>query len=182
MSETAVDMAIVGGGLAGGLIALALHRARPELRVALIERGGSIGGNHRWSWFTSDLDARGTALLDTFRQTSWDKGYDVAFPRYRRTLDTGYRSLSSRDFHEGLVRLLPEDAVMLNSSVEQLDARGVTFSDGRHLPARTVIDCRSFVPSPHLRGGWQIFLGRHTRVDEAHGIERPVIMDDATWH
>lgn len=177
MSDTAVDLAIVGGGLAGGLIALALHRERPELRLALIESGKVLGGNHRWSWFTSDLDKRGTALLDSFRQTAWDKGYEVAFPKYRRNLDTGYRSLASADFHEGLMRLLPEGAVMLGKTVDTLDARGVTLSDGERIPARAVVDCRSFVPNPHLRGGWQIFLGRHMRVGEAHGIERPVIMD-----
>ncbi len=177
MSDTAVDLAIVGGGLAGGLIALALHQERPESRIALIDSGKSFGGNHRWSWFTSDLDERGSALLDSFRQTAWDKGYDVAFPKYRRTLDTGYRSLSSMDFHSGLMRLLPDNAVMLGKTVETLDARGVTLSDGQRIPARAVVDCRSFVPSPHLRGGWQIFLGRHMRVDQAHGIERPVIMD-----
>ena len=44
------DIAIAGGGLAGGLIALALHRARPELAVVLIESGAEPGGNHRWSW------------------------------------------------------------------------------------------------------------------------------------
>ncbi len=177
MSDTAVDLAIVGGGLAGGLIALALHRERPELRLALIESGKVLGGNHRWSWFTSDLDERGTALLEPFRQTAWDKGYEVAFPKYRRTLDTGYRSLASSDFHEGLMRILPEGAVMLGKTVETLDARGVTLNDGERIPARAVVDCRSFAPNPHLRGGWQIFLGRHMRVGEAHGIERPVIMD-----
>ena len=31
------DLAIVGGGLAGGLIALAVARQRPELKIVLIE-------------------------------------------------------------------------------------------------------------------------------------------------
>ena len=28
-----------------------------------------------------------------------------------------------------------------------------------------------------MRGGWQVFMGRHLRTDAPHGITRPVIMD-----
>ncbi|MFX8875712.1 lycopene cyclase family protein, partial [Acinetobacter baumannii] len=45
------DIAILGGGLAGGLIALALAKARPDLSLRLIERGPTLGGNHVWSVF-----------------------------------------------------------------------------------------------------------------------------------
>ena len=64
MNGRMIDMAIVGGGLAGGLIALAVHRAHPEMRLALFESGDVFGGNHRWSWFDSDLDAAGKADVD----------------------------------------------------------------------------------------------------------------------
>ncbi|MHA7819956.1 MAG: lycopene beta-cyclase CrtY [Erythrobacter sp.] len=179
---TQFDCVIVGGGLAGGLIALALHKARPEFRIAVVEAGRTFGGNHRWSWFDSDLTDEGRALLASFRQTGWDEGYDVAFPRYRRTLKTAYRSMASSDYHEGLARTLPESALYLGRKAVGLDARGVDlaapeFGESERLDARTVIDCRSFKPSPHLRGGWQVFLGRHMRLDQPHGVSRPVIMD-----
>src|SRR6478609_9531929 len=45
MSRHDCDVAIVGGGLAGGLIALALAEARPEVSVRLIEAGAAPGGN-----------------------------------------------------------------------------------------------------------------------------------------
>ena len=176
------DCVIVGGGLAGGLIALALHRARPHHRIALVEAGRTIGGNHRWSWFESDLSEDGRALLSGFRKTEWDEGYDVAFPAHTRTLATPYRSMASSDFHEGLVRALPESALYLGREAVGIDAHGVDlaapeFGEPERLEARSVIDCRSFVPSPHLRGGWQVFLGRHMRLAEPHGLTRPVIMD-----
>lgn len=177
MSDSQLDAVIVGGGLAGGLIALALHRARPEFRIGVIEAGKVIGGNHRWSWFDSDLSDEGRALLSEFRQTSWDKGYDVEFPKYRRTLKTTYRSMASSDFHEGLLRALPDGSVMLGRKATAIDARGVDLDNGTRLDARAVIDCRSFQPSQHLRGGWQVFLGRHMRLPDAHGIDRPTIMD-----
>ena len=43
-----IDLAIVGGGLAGGLAALAVHRAHPHMRITLFEAKDSLGGNHRW--------------------------------------------------------------------------------------------------------------------------------------
>jgi len=180
--QGACDCAIVGGGLAGGLIALALQRARPEFRIRLIEAGRSIGGNHRWSWFDSDLSNAGRALLAGFRQTGWDKGYEVRFPKYRRKLQTAYRSMASSDFHEGIVRELSEGSVILGRKAANLDARGVDLAASQYSPAqrinaRSVIDCRSFKPSSHLKGGWQVFLGRHMRLDQPHGVESPVIMD-----
>src|SRR5687768_15682553 len=50
-----IDLAIVGGGLAGGLIALALRARRPELRTVVIEEARHAGGNHVWSCFETDV-------------------------------------------------------------------------------------------------------------------------------
>jgi len=176
-TDAAFDIAIVGGGLAGGLIALALNRNAPDTKFVLIEAGKALGGNHRWSWFESDLDDAGKELMQPLRQTEWDNGYEVKFPKYRRKLNTGYRSMSSSDFHEALTRILPEASLQFGHKAISVDARGVDLDNGTRIKARAVIDCRSFVPSEHLRGGWQVFLGRHVRLDQAHGIERPVIMD-----
>ena len=111
------DIVIVGGGLAGGLIALAIDQARPELRIALIEADKTLGGNHRWSWFESDLDEAGHALLEPFRKSEWENGYDVRFPEYRRKLSTPYHSMTSADFHGGLARMLPPETLHLGLSL-----------------------------------------------------------------
>jgi L-2-hydroxyglutarate oxidase LhgO len=37
------DIAILGGGLAGGLVALALAARRPDLRIMLVERDDRLG-------------------------------------------------------------------------------------------------------------------------------------------
>ena len=171
------DIAIVGGGLAGGLIALALARHRPELTIRLVESGSTPGGNHRWSWFASDLDRDGAALVEDLPQTAWAGGYEVAFPSHARHLATAYRSLASRDFAAALERALPEGAIRVNCEAAQLETNGVSLADGERITARAVIDCRGFAPTPHLTGGWQVFLGRHLRLPEPHGIEAPVIMD-----
>ena len=73
------DVAIAGGGLAGGLIALALAKRRPELRVGIVEAGDRLGGNHIWSFFDSDVAAADRWLVDPLVCHRWG-GYDVAFP------------------------------------------------------------------------------------------------------
>lgn len=175
-SETRTEIAIVGGGLAGGLIALALRQRHPEMQVTLIEAGETLGGNHRWSWFDSDLDEAGTNLLSPFRKAEW-QGYEVYFPRYRRKLKSTYRSLTSEDFDAALRRELSQQTIYTNRPVASLDAGGVTLENGQRISARTVIDCRSSAAGKHFTGGWQVFMGRLTRTTKPHGIDRPIIMD-----
>ncbi len=177
MSGRDCDIAIIGGGLSGGLIALALARYRPELAVKLVEAGPELGGNHRWSWFATDLSRAGTALMANFRKTEWEDGYDVRFPNQQRQLQTPYRSLASADFAACLHRELPEDAILTGCQVNAIDAGGADLGDGSRLSARAVIDCRGFAGTSRLEGGWQVFMGRHLRTPQPHGVTRPTIMD-----
>ena len=177
VSQPDFDVAIVGGGLAGGLTALAIATTLPGRSVGLFEAGESFGGNHRWSWFEGDLSAQGTALLEPFKKTQWRGGYEVHFPAHSRHLKSDYRSLDSRDFDAGLRKLLPQESIRTGSKVMGLDPLGITLETGERINAGVVIDCRDAGPSEHLNGGWQVFLGQHLRCTMPHGIERPVIMD-----
>ncbi|WP_086607207.1 lycopene beta-cyclase CrtY [Erythrobacter donghaensis] len=172
-----LDVAIVGGGLAGGLIALALHRHAPGCRFVVIEAGRTFGGHHRWSWFETDIRPGARGLMAGFQLNGWDEGYDITFPAYGRTLPTGYRSLASAEFHRALMDELPGECVMLGTKAASLDAGGVTLSDGSRIAAKRVMDCRPFAPSKALSGGWQVFLGQQYRCETPHGLTRPVIMD-----
>ena len=58
MAAPRFDLIILGGGLAGGLAALALRAHRPDLKLALVEPN-AIGGNHLWSFFESDVAPAG---------------------------------------------------------------------------------------------------------------------------
>ena len=171
-----IDVAIIGGGLAGGLTALALAQKRPELRIRLFERDEALGGNHRWSWFETDLDGAGRALLAPFRTCRWE-GYSVRFPARARALNTPYRSLSSLDFDFGLRRELPDGVIRCKSHITAFGHDHVTLAGEERIPARIVVDCRSAAPSAHLAGGWQVFMGRHLRTHTPHGVDRPIIMD-----
>ena len=178
MNGRRVEIAIVGGGLAGGLIALALHRRHPDMAIALIERDKVLGGNHRWSWFAGDLDAAGQALMAGFRKTEWN-GYEVRFPAYRRRLRADYLSLASSDFDAALRRELPPEVIVTGAEVTEVGSNRVALASGEPISARAVIDCRTFAASGNLSGGWQVFMGRHLRTPEPHGLDAPIIMDAA---
>ncbi|NCP14186.1 MAG: lycopene beta-cyclase CrtY [Sphingomonadales bacterium] len=171
------DVVIVGGGLAGGLIALALHRHAPDCRFVVIEAGRSFGGHHRWSWFETDIRPKARGLMAGFDLNGWDEGYDITFPSLGRTLPTAYRSLASAEFHAKLIAELPAERVMLETKAAGLDADGVTLADGTRIAAKRVIDCRPFKASAALSGGWQVFLGQQFRCETPHGLTRPIIMD-----
>ena len=85
------DVAIVGGGLAGGLIALALRRKRPDCDVRIVEGGGRIGGNHLWSFFATDVAPADRWLTAPLIGHGWTS-YDVAFPAISRRCTAGGRN------------------------------------------------------------------------------------------
>jgi len=170
------DIAILGGGLAGGLIALALTRLRPELSLRLIEHGERFGGNHVWSSFASDIDADDAWLVDPLIAARWD-GYDVHFPGHSRRLTTPYRSVTSERLDAALRAALPAEALLTGSDVAEAGQDFVTLTGGHTLHAGGVIDARGAAGLPHMAGGWQKFLGRMLRLEQPHGLSRPIVMD-----
>ncbi|MXP26005.1 lycopene beta-cyclase CrtY [Altererythrobacter indicus] len=177
MNRSNIDLLIVGGGLSGGLIALALQQYRPELTVRVVESGMVLGGNHRWSWFGSDLDTAGHRLMAPFPATCWNNGYEVRFPDRKRQLPTTYHSLGSVDFDRILRRMLPDNTVFYGLDAAKVSDSTVTLTSGEVLTAAAVIDCRGQVESDALQCGYQIFYGRHIRCKYPHKIARPIIMD-----
>jgi lycopene beta-cyclase len=173
-SEKRTSLLLAGGGLANGLIAYRLAQLRPEISVRLIEGGSSLGGRHTWSFFDTDI---GPALEWTgvFVGKSWS-AYDVRFPKRRRRVANGYRSIRSKRFHEVLTAELG-DRVTLNAPIEALGPDWACLADGRRLGADLVIDGRGPAASPDLSLGFQKFLGQTVRLAADHGLEAPIIMD-----
>lgn len=168
------DMILVGGGLANGLIAWRLHVLQPALRILLVEKEATLGGNHTWSFYRQDLTAAQHAWIAPLIVRQWP-AYEVRFPGHRRILDTTCFSIDSARFHDVLMRAL-NSAVVLNASVTDVTRCSVRIN-GELCNAHAVIDGRGHAPSEHMRYAYQKFVGQEVRLRQPHGQALPIIMD-----
>ena len=170
------DVAIVGGGLAGTLVALALKRRDPGIDVRVIDAGDTLGGNHVWSFFGSDVGEADRPLVAPLVCHAWPE-YEVAFPGHRRTIGQPYYSITSERLDAVARRALGDRALLLGRKALGLSPTAVVLADGERVEARGVIDARGAGDLSTLDLGWQKFVGRELVVDGGHGVERPVVMD-----
>jgi lycopene beta-cyclase len=170
------DVAIVGAGLAGGLLALALRASHPDLDVRLIDAAPVVGGHHRWSFFGSDVAPEHRSLLSPLVVDAWP-AYDVAFPAHARTIAEPYYSITSERLDAHVRETLPTQALMLERRVLAVSPRAVVLADGDRVEAAGVIDARGAADLSTLECAWQKFVGRELVLSEPHGIERATIMD-----
>jgi lycopene beta-cyclase len=171
---------LVGGGLQNGLIALALLNGRPRARVALLERGDVVGGNHLWSFHAGDVPDDARSLVEPLVAHRWP-GYQVAFPGRDRALDEPYAAIPSSRL-DCVVRerfaTAPGCDLMTGADVVSVGPHQVTLADGRRIEGRLVIDARGPGALPSTRAaGYQKFLGLELRVDPAACPGRPTLMD-----
>lgn len=170
------DVAIVGAGLAGGLIALALKAAHPALDVRLIDAADLVGGNHVWSFFGSDVTAADRPLIAPLVTRSWP-AYDIAFPRHDRTIAAAYYSIESEALDRCVRAVLSPDALMLGRRVLAASATAVVLAEGDRIEASGVIDARGPGDLALLDLGWQKFVGRELHLAAPHDAPRPMVMD-----
>ncbi len=170
------DLAIVGGGLAGGLIALALAARRPDLVVRIVEGGDTLGGNHVWSFFDGDVAKDDRWLLTPLVCHAWPQ-YDVTFPAHARTIGHPYYSIESERLDAVIRKAMPGTAIMTERKVLACSPTAVVLADGDRIEAKGVIDARGAGDISTLEVGWQKFVGRLLDIPAGHGVERPMVMD-----
>jgi lycopene beta-cyclase len=169
------DLVLVGGGLANSMIAYRLAQQKPELRVLLVEKDPHLGGEHTWSFNTTDLTEEQRSWVAPFVEYSWP-GYEVRFPMYRRWIDSGYHTITTSRLHE-VVSAALGDRVLLECKVEAITPGEVTTADGQRIVSALVIDGRGPVDTPNLAVRYQKFVGQVVSLERSHGLNGPILMD-----
>ena len=172
-------VAIVGGGLAGGLIALALRRKRrPDARYPADRRGLTrSAATIFWSFFVSDIAEADRWILAPLISYGWTRKYEVAFPAHRREIAAPYYSIESDRLDTVVRAALPASALMLGRPVASVAPTLVTLADGDRIAAKGVIDARGAGDLSLLDCGWQKFVGREFLLSEPHDDPHPMVMD-----
>jgi lycopene beta-cyclase len=177
------DYLLVGGGLQNGLIALAVAAAQPAARIAIVERGSVLGGNHTWCFHDTDLPADSRRWVDPLIGHRW-ASHEVAFPAHHRVLEGGYAGISSDHFARVVTAALAGDqhAILLGTEAVTVGAHEVEVATGgqrRRLRAGTVVDARGpdRGAGQVADAGYQVFWGREIATDGPHGVTRPMLMD-----
>ncbi len=173
------DTVLVGGGLQNALVALGLAEHQPGLRVAMVERGERVGGNHLWCFHAGDLTPTMQSVVEPVVVHRFEH-YDVHFPNLHRRLDEAYAAVSSERLGthvEGLFNKLGW-SLRLGVEVTDVSATRVTLSDDSCLDATLVVDSRgpSALGSAQV-SGWQKFVGLELELDRDAPIQSPILMD-----
>lgn len=171
---------LVGGGLANGLIALALLDARPDVRLAIVERGPRLGGEHTWCFHPGDLPPAARRFVDPIVAHRWP-GYELRFPGRTVEAATTYSAVTSERFASVLGDALarsPSARLVLGRGAARVEAHRVVVDDGEELRAEVVLDGRGPEPGRFAgRAGFQKFLGLELELMREHGLSLPTLMD-----
>ncbi len=169
------DIIFAGGGLSNTLMACRLLQLRPDIRLLVIEAGPTFGGNHTWSFHSTDLTPAERQWMAPFVAHSWPR-QEVRFPGHSRILETGYNTIFSHHLHNVAAPRLGESAIF-SASIRELSPTSVLLEDGRMFHATCVIDGRGLFRNAPLAMGYQKFVGIEVRTKAPHGQNHPVIMD-----
>ena len=175
------DYALVGGGLATSLIALAIFEAQPSARVALIEQQATLGGNHLWCFHAGDI-GDGVTFVEPLVVRRWDR-YEVRFPRLQRTLEEAYAAVTSERLDSVVQRAFEQRAqsgsqLWLRQSAVSTTGTRVVLGSGEELRAGVVIESRGpgALKTPHGTG-YQKFVGLELELSRPSSLQAPILMD-----
>lgn len=158
------------------MIALAVAKLRPDLKLVVIDEGQHFGGNHIWSFFASDIAPEDRWLTAPLVTYGWS-GHDVHFPQHSRRLDGIYYSIESERLDWLLRHNLPAESLLTGRKVKAVSPRLVVLDGAQRINAGGVIDARGTADLHHLWCGYQKFTGQLLQLSEPHDLIRPIIMD-----
>lgn len=173
------DHVIVGAGLSGALVALAVLARRPRDSIALVDRRASLGTGQTWSFHERDVPAALADVIEPLVVRRWP-AYDVRFPGLARTIPHAYASVSSQRLDEVVSSALAAEprAMRLTADVVSMSASEVVLADGTRVGGRLVIDARGPSALADVGAcGYQKFVGVELETNGDVDVPRPVVFD-----
>jgi len=171
------NLLIAGGGLASCILAYRIKSLSSDIDFLVVEKDHQLGGNHNWSFHTTDISNSQFEWLSPLITFRWNE-HDVVFPQYSRTIKGGYNTITSIDMHEKLMPLIGNH-VLFDNAINYLDNKVAKLDDGTVIEADIVIDAMGNSPSKGITIAYQKFLGIEIELNKTHNIERPILMDAA---
>lgn len=176
------DVILVGGGLAGGLLAYRLSLQHPEKRILLLEASACLGGNHVWIFHESDV--QGAEWLRPLISKSWPQ-FEVRFPKRKQTRTAALHAIDSSYFNKILGEKLGA-ATRFRSQVEMMTSTSVRLATGEVLYAPLIIDATGIAESALSKKtfadsqcGWRKSLSFELLLQAPHGMNTPIAADAA---
>lgn len=182
------DYVLIGGGLQSGLIALAIRHHQPNASMLIVEKDDTLGGNHTWSFHSTDMVAESAAWMAPIEQSQWPS-YQVISGGRERQVQIAYHSIASRHFASAVERSFNASEgrcrLLCGTSVLESNPTTVTTADRSVIHGNCVIDNRG--PTSALRastgessfhGGFQKFWGFEVELPIDWPRSTPILMDD----
>lgn len=175
---TGEKVLIVGGGLTGSLIALALTRLRPEMPFLLIEQAGYFGGGPVTPFFRAAVPGDADWLIDPLIVAEWPSYY-VGFDGFSLTVESPVDYLIQEQIHAEVVQSVPPERYRTGAVAVGGSARTVQLNDGEILEAALVIDARGDFPATDPGSEGIHILNRLVQFAAPHSLDRPILIDAA---
>lgn len=184
MTTNQKPLLIIGAGLTGSLVALALARLRPEVEFLLIEQGPRFGGGPVPPFFASSVAPVNRWLIDSLIVGEWDV-YHVAVLGLGRTFQSGVALMVPEQIHAEVLQAIPAERVRLRTKVVHIDRNGALLMNGEVLDASLILDARGG-PARHAAAQvWCQTTNRTFRFPQQHGLSRPILVDatlpESSW-
>ena len=176
MAADSDPILLVGAGLTGSLVALALMKWRPDVEFVLIEQAQRFGGGPILPFFLSSVPLANGPLVDPLIVRKWS-GYHVAGPGFN-TMSAGRTAyLVPEQIHAEIVQTVPAHRCLLGRKAVSLDGGTVTLADGWLLRGSVVLDMRGDAERRQSGTAWRQTISRLLRFSEPHNLVRPILAD-----
>ncbi|MGH6652306.1 MAG: lycopene cyclase family protein [Sphingopyxis sp.] len=166
------DLAIIGGGLFGSLLGLALRAHRPDIDFALIEKEGHFGGSFLEAAIANEIPDPIRSILDPAIVKYWPACF-VNYPGRSERFEDAVLLVDPRQFHLEMVDHPQASQCFAGCTIEKIAGDKIVHSGGT-LRARLIVDASDLRIQSHLEIE-RLTRYRDFRLD--HDLDLPILAD-----